>query len=90
MALDVIIFSEGFRLSYQFLFQVRLKDSKFGTALVIESSELSGGYVLGFRIDPADRLEGIYKEISSLHKTYSESPIFGVEYSRYKGTRILG
>ena len=53
---------------YQFLLQVRLKDSKFGTALVIESSELSGGYVLGFRIDPADRLEGIYKEISSLHK----------------------
>ena len=49
---------------------------------MIESSELSGGYVLGFRIDPADRLEGIYKEISSLHKTYSESPIFGVEYSR--------
>ena len=64
------------------ILQVRLKDSKFGTALVIESSELSGGYVLGFRIDPADRLEGIYKEISSLHKTYSESPIFGVEYSR--------
>ena len=59
-----------------------MKDSKFGTALVIESSELSGGYVLGFRIDPADRLEGIYKEISSLHKTYSDSPIFGVEYSR--------
>ena len=61
---------------------VRLKDSKFGTALVIETSELSGGYVLGFRIDPADKLESIYKEINSLHKTYSESPIFGVEYSR--------
>lgn len=61
---------------------VRLKDSKFGTALVIESSEVSGGYILGFRIDPADRLESVFKEISSLFKTYSESPIFGVEYSR--------
>lgn len=61
---------------------VRLKDSKFGTALVIESSELSGGYVLGFRIDPQDKLDSVYKEISSLHKTYSESPIFGVEFSR--------
>ena len=29
--------------------QVKLRESKFGTALVIESSELSGGYVLGFR-----------------------------------------
>ena len=60
-----------------------MKDSKFGTALVIESSELSGGFVLGFRIDPNDKLESIYKEILSLHKTYSESPIFGVEYSRF-------
>ena len=24
----------------------------------------------GFRIDPAERLDAIYKEISSLHKTY--------------------
>lgn len=61
---------------------VRLRDSKFGTALVIESSEASGGYVLGFRIDPSERLEAIYKEISSLHKTYSETPIFGVDYTR--------
>jgi hypothetical protein len=26
-----------------------MRESKFGMALVIESSELSGGYVLGFR-----------------------------------------
>ena len=81
-AQNILGLVEGQDISYKVLLQVRLKDSKFGTALVIESSELSGGYVLGFRIDPADRLEGIYKEISSLHKTYSESPIFGVEYSR--------
>ena len=28
----------------------------------------SGGYVLGFRVDPPDRLKGIYKEIQSLHQ----------------------
>ena len=50
---------------------------------MIESSELSGGYVLGFRIDPSEKLEDAYKEISSLLKTYSETPIYGVEYSRY-------
>ena len=66
---------------------MKLKDSKFGKALVIESSELSGGYILGFRIDPAERLEEITKEIISLHKTYSESPIFGVEYSRSTSLR---
>ena len=30
----------------------------------------SGGYVLGFRVDPPDRLKGIYKEIQSLHQVY--------------------
>ena len=28
----------------------------------------SGGYVLGFRVDPPDRLKGIYREIQSLHQ----------------------
>ena len=49
-------------------------------ALVIESSELSGGYILGFRIDPSEKLQEIQKEIASLHKLYSTNPIFGVEY----------
>jgi len=59
---------------------VRLRESKFGMALVIESSELSGGYILGFRIDPIEKLQEIQKEIASLHKPYSTNPIFGVEY----------
>jgi len=28
----------------------------------------SGGYVLGFRIDPAEKLQEAAKEIQSLHK----------------------
>ena len=63
-------------------FQVRTRDSKFGMALVIESSESSGGYVLGFRVDPQEKLDQLYKEISSLHKIYSDNPIFGVDYNR--------
>ncbi|XP_023348121.1 LOW QUALITY PROTEIN: Bardet-Biedl syndrome 5 protein homolog [Eurytemora carolleeae] len=59
---------------------VRQRESKFGTALVIESSELSGGYILGFRIDPGEKLVSIQKEISSLLVLYSATPIFGVEY----------
>lgn len=69
-------------LHYHCLPQVRVRESKFGLALVIESSEMSGGYVLGFRIDPADRLQEVLKEIQSLHAAYSTKPIFGVDYTK--------
>lgn len=59
---------------------VRLRESKFGMALVIETSEQSGGYVLGFRIDPQEKLQEVHKEITALHAIYSVTPIFGVEY----------
>nr|CAD7427699.1 unnamed protein product [Timema monikensis] len=61
--------------------QVRIRESKFGTALVVESAEVSGGYVLGFRIDPAEKLHMVYKELSSLHKVYSLNPVFGVQFT---------
>nr|CAD7440018.1 unnamed protein product [Timema bartmani] len=60
---------------------VRIRESKFGTALVVESAEQSGGYVLGFRIDPAEKLHMVYKELSSLHKVYSLNPVFGVQFT---------
>lgn len=63
------------------IFQVKIRESKFGVALVIESVESSGGYVMGFRIDPSERLKSIYKEILSLHTVYSKCPILGVEYT---------
>lgn len=59
---------------------IKIRDSKFGLALVIESSQQSGGYVLGFKIDPVEKLQESVKEINSLHKVYSASPIFGVNY----------
>lgn len=40
----------------------------------------SGGYVLGFKIDPLEKLQESVKEINSLHKVYSANPIFGVDY----------
>ena len=44
----------------------QVRDSKFGQALVIETTAQSGGYILGFKIDPKETLEYVYKEISSL------------------------
>ncbi|XP_074767043.1 BBSome complex member BBS5 isoform X2 [Athene noctua] len=59
---------------------IKIRDSKFGLALVIESSQQSGGYVLGFKIDPVEKLQEAVKEINSLHRVYSANPIFGVDY----------
>ncbi|XP_026475570.1 Bardet-Biedl syndrome 5 protein homolog [Ctenocephalides felis] len=68
-------------LPYMQIVTIQVRDSKFGPALVIIVSEQSGGYLLGFRIDPEDRLGAVYKELISLHSVYSQNPIFGVEYS---------
>jgi len=75
--------AENFNVSMPYLQikTIRIRDSKFGHALVIETSRESGGYILGFRVDPAERLEEILKELQSLHKVYSASPIFGVDFT---------
>ncbi|KAI0210261.1 Bardet-Biedl syndrome-like protein 5 [Lamellibrachia satsuma] len=74
--------NETFNVSIPYLQMksVRARDSKFGLAMVVESSERSGGYVLGFRLDPVEKLHEVVKEIQSLHKVYSSCPIFGVEF----------
>lgn len=74
--------NESFNVSIPYLQMksIKIRDSKFGLALVIESSQMSGGYVLGFRIDPVEKLHEAAKEIQSLHSVYSNNPIFGVEF----------
>lgn len=47
---------------------------------MIQTADTGGGYVLGFRIDPIERLNEIYKELISLHAIYTENPNFGVRY----------
>lgn len=48
---------------------------------MVTSTELSGGFVLGFRLDPEEKLRTLYKELTSLHEVYSNSPTYGVEYN---------
>ena len=59
---------------------VKIRDSKFGVAMVLETTKESGAYVLGFRIDPYEKMKDIVQEIHSLYQVYHASPIFGVEY----------
>ena len=70
--------SEGFNVSLPWnqIKNIKVKDSKFGTALVLETSEFSGNYILGFRIE---NVEEVYQEISALYEVYMSNPIFGVE-----------
>ncbi|XP_039261838.1 BBSome complex member BBS5-like [Styela clava] len=76
--------NESFNVSIPYLqiSNIKIRDSKFGYAMVIETSWQSGNYVLGFRIDPLEKLQQSAKEIQSLHKVYSASPIFGVSFQR--------
>ena len=36
--------------------------------------------MLGFRIDPVEKLHEVHKEISALYTVYSQCPVFGVEF----------
>ncbi|VEN56505.1 unnamed protein product [Callosobruchus maculatus] len=74
--------NEGFNISLPYLQidNICIRESKFGIALVITSTESSGGFILGFKVDPEDKMKTLYKELTSLHTIYSTKPIFGVEY----------
>jgi len=74
--------NESFNISLPFMqmVNVRIRESKYGLALVIQTAHTAGNYVLGFRIDPQERLHEVYKELLSLHTIYSKTPLFGVHY----------
>lgn len=46
--------------------------------------------MLGFKIDPVDKLQDALKEINSLHKVYSVNPIFGVDYEMEEKVENIG
>lgn len=68
-------------LPYMQIKTLRVRESKFGQALVVETYARAGGYILGFRVDPKEKLEEAYKELSNLHVIFSTTPNFGVEFS---------
>uniref|UniRef100_A0A183BL13 Bardet-Biedl syndrome 5 protein homolog n=1 Tax=Globodera pallida TaxID=36090 RepID=A0A183BL13_GLOPA len=67
----------------------RIRDSRFGDALVLESSLMSGEYVLGFQIKPEERLEFTCKAVQALLNACHSSPIFGVQYSRQQDVALF-
>lgn len=77
------VLAENFNVSIPYLQMksINVRNSKFGQALVIETTTSSGGYILGFRADPVEHLEEVYTQILNLWKIFSSTPIFGVEYT---------
>ena len=75
--------AENFNVSIPYLQMksIRLRESKFGPALVIETRAQSGGYILGFRLDPEERLQEIHSELRSLYRVYALNPVFGIEFT---------
>lgn len=75
------LLAENFNVSipYMQFRQINVRNSKFGQALVIETTQQSGGYVLGFRVDEVEKLEMLHKQITNLFKLFSLNPNFGVE-----------
>merc|ERR1719387_2623900 len=77
------VLAENFNLSIPYLQikSINVRNSKFGQAMVIETTASSGGYILGFRIDPVEHLEDVNTQITNLWRVFSNTPIFGVEYT---------
>ena len=67
-------------LPYVQVSSIRIRESKLGTAIVIEVFQKSGGYILGFRIDPIERLQEIADEVHAMHQIYAATPIFGLTH----------
>ncbi len=65
---------------YMQIKNIRLRDSKFGKALVIETHQRAGGYILGFKVDSEEKLNDMFREITNIYQTCSTSPIFGVDF----------
>lgn len=65
---------------------IKIRDSKFGTALVLISSPSSTKYTLGFRIDPEEKLREVGKQAAQLYKAHCKQPDFGVREDKIENS----
>ncbi|CAH8555529.1 unnamed protein product [Schistosoma bovis] len=84
------IINVNFNISIPFL-QIQMiatRKSKFGEALVIQTTRQAGSYLLGFRIDPRERLNKVAKQLGSLHSIYWKNPVLGITTGQTKDETI--
>lgn len=73
--------TENFNVSIPYTAMTRVSVSvqgKFGDTLVIATAARDGGCLFGFRVEPAERLTQLEKEIKALREVAFASPDFGV------------
>jgi Bardet-Biedl syndrome 5 protein len=70
--------AENFNVSlpYVQVKTIKVKESRFGPALILETSTLSGNYILGFRLEGMEEVCG---ELNRLFRIFIENPVLGVE-----------
>jgi len=82
--------AENFNVSVPYLQikSIKVKTrTRFGRVLVVDTVSRSGGYVLGFRVDPPELLDHIVNEMISLKQIFSKKPYFGIE-TEFKNRQI--
>ncbi|ORY37304.1 Bardet-Biedl syndrome 5 protein [Neocallimastix californiae] len=72
--------NESFNISIPYIqiSEVKLKNTQYGNALVLQTFSRTGGYLLGFRIDPLELLKKSAKEIKSYWRIANQKPNFGI------------
>ena len=70
--------AENFNISLPWIqiSTIKAMQSKYGTALVIETSSNNAGYIIGFKVELINLL---YPEITNLFKVNNKKPILGIQ-----------
>lgn len=63
----------------------KLRSSKFGHVLVLETWPEAGKYLLGFQISPKERLSEVVNQIDLLLQVYQTMPITGIFSEQVNG-----
>lgn len=67
-------------IPYLMLLSVQVRPGKTGESLVVETNKFANSYILGFRIEPTDRMNKLAVEIRKLSDLFWERPLYGLEY----------
>ena len=67
-------------LPYHCIKSCRIRDTKFGTALVLEAFARSGGYILGFRLENQSVSQQVLEEVQGHMHVSAGAPEFGLDF----------
>ncbi|KAF5828381.1 hypothetical protein DUNSADRAFT_17683 [Dunaliella salina] len=66
-------------LPYNQVHDVKVRPTKLGSSLQLESSKNSGAYAWIFKVEPKETLDFLYKQIVSQWRAHTEEPFYGID-----------